>query len=263
MYHSLAKRAYFCAVLDSLEIATRDELIHDSGPFYHEFHADGAILEPWNAFSSLAFFIPVIYWIFRLRGEYRQHLVIVGILPLLFLNGLGSTLYHAFRNSQFFLYLDWVPASITTFVLAAYFWTQVWKKWYWGLASVIGINVLGMLVMRFFRDAPNFEQFAPNIGYFIVGCTIFIPILIQLIRYQFKYAYLVGLSVLFLSLSLLFRTLDYPTPNPFQWLPQGTHFLWHIFSSFAVFSMGYYIYYVKILKIKAQKTRDGVQTKQA
>ncbi|MCR9174140.1 MAG: hypothetical protein NXI10_16700 [bacterium] len=243
-------------MLDSLEIATREELINDTGPYYHEFHPDATVMEPWNAFSSLVFFIPVIYWIIRLRGEYRQHLIIVAILPLLFMNGLGSTLYHAFRNSQFFLYLDWVPASVTTFVLASYFWTQVLRKWYWGILTVFGINLLGMFVVQLFRNAPNFEQFAPNIGYFIVGCSIFTPILIQLIKYKFKYAYLIGLSALFLSLSLLFRTLDYPTPNPFPWLPQGTHFLWHIFSSFAVFSMGYYLYYVKLLKIKAQKTQE-------
>jgi len=250
-------------VLDSTEIITREALIHDNGPFYHEFHADATVLEPWNAFSSLVFFIPVIYWIIRLRGEYRQHMVIVSILPLLFMNGLGSTLYHAFRSSQFFLYLDWVPASITTFILASYFWTQVWKKWYWGILSVLSINFLGMLVTQLFRNTPNFEQFAPNIGYFIVGCAIFAPVLIQLIKHKFKYAYLVGLSILFLSLSLLFRTLDYPTPNQFPWLPQGTHFLWHIFSSFAVFSMGYYIYYVKILKIKVQKMQKEEQTTEA
>ena len=243
-------------MIDSLEIVQREELIHDSGPFYNEFHADGTLLEPWNALSSLAFFIPVIYWVIRLRGEYRQHMVIVAILPFLFMNGLGSTLYHAFRNSEFFLYLDWVPASITTFIIASYFWTQVWKKWYWGILSVVVFNFIGMLIIQLFRDVPNFDQFAPNIGHFVVGCAIFITILLELIKYKFKYAYLIGLSILFLSLSLVFRTLDHPTPNPFPWLPQGTYFLWHIFSSFAVFSMGYYLYYVKILKIKAQKLQE-------
>lgn len=248
-------------MLDSLDIAQRESLIQDSGPFYNEFHAGETILEPWNAFSSLIFFIPVIYWIIKLRGEYKQHLIIVAILPLLFMNGLGSTLYHAWRANEFFLYLDWVPASVMSFILASYFWTQVWKKWYWGILSVLGINFVGMGITQLFRDIPNFEQFAPNIGYFIVGCSIFIPLTLQLIKYKFKYAYLVGLSVLFLSLSLLFRSLDHPTPNMFKWLPQGTHFLWHVFSSFAVFSMGYYLYYVKILKINAQKLKeDAIKT---
>lgn len=246
-------------MLDSLEIAERQELIHDSGPFYHEFHAEGTLLEPWNALSSLVFFIPIIYWLFRLRGEYKDHLIIVTMLPLLFLNGLGSTLYHAFRNSEFFLLLDWLPASIMSFLLAAYFWTHVWHKWYWGILSVIGINVSGTLIIELFRHLPQFEQFAPNLGYLFVGISIFLPVLILLYRYNFKYAYLIGLSILFLSLSLLFRSLDYPTPNLFPWLPQGTHFLWHIFSSFAVFSLGYYVYYVKTLKIKAQKTSEKQQ----
>lgn len=248
-------------MLDSLDILKREQIILDNGPFYNEFHADATILEPWNAFSSLVFFIPVVYWLIRLRGEYKQHPIIVALLPLLFLNGLGSTLYHAFRNSAFFLYLDWLPASIMSFLLASYFWTYVWKKWYWGALSVIFLNVLGMLVIRLLNKVPNMEQFAPNIGYFVVGCAIFLPVFIQLYRNKFRFAYLIGLSVLFLSLSLLFRTLDYPTPNPFSWLPQGTHFLWHVFSSFAVFSLGYYVYYVKLLEINNEALEQKKKSK--
>jgi len=240
-------------VLDSLDIAKREEIILDSGPFYHEFHADGHILEPWNALSSLVFFIPVVYWIIKLRGQYKQHPIIVTMLPLLFMNGLGSTLYHAFRSSQFFLLLDWLPASILTFILAAYFWTKILKKWYWGVLTVLTFNITAMMIMQLFRDVPNFDQIAPNLGYFVVGCTIFIPLVIRLYRTKFRYAYLVGLSILFLSSSLLFRTMDYPSA-PFSWLPQGTHFLWHIFSSFAVFSMGYYLYYSKTLEINKEKS---------
>lgn len=248
---------YFYAVIDTLTLLHRQEVILDNGPYYHEFHPEGFLLEPWNAISSLAFFIPIIYWIFRLKGEYAKHPIIVSILPFLFLNGLGSTLYHAFRSSQFFLYLDWMPASILSFLLAAFFWTYIWKKWYWGVLTVVAINGLSVTVIRIFSGYPNFEQFAPNIGYFFVGCSIFVPILIQLYRNKLRYAYLIGLSVVFLSLSLLFRSLDYPTPNPFPWLPQGTHFLWHIFSSFAVFSLGYYLYYVKRLEINEQN--EGIK----
>ncbi len=36
--------------------------VFDFGPRYHEFNAEDWIKEPWNAFSSLSFFIPVIYY---------------------------------------------------------------------------------------------------------------------------------------------------------------------------------------------------------
>jgi hemolysin III len=241
-------------VFDSIQRQQREAIIQDSGPFYHEFHADAYIHEPWNAFSSLVFFIPVFYWIIRLRGEYQQHRIIVVMLPLLFLNGLGSTLYHAFRSNEFFLILDWLPASILSFTIAAYLWSKVIGTWYWGVLAVFMFNGISSFLFAWLRHLPNFEQFAPNVGYFVVGCSIFIPLLLQLFRNHFRFAYLVVLSALFLTIALLFRTMDYPTPNSLQqWLPQGTHFLWHIFSSFAVFSMGYYLYHTKSLEIKAQK----------
>ena len=77
------------------------DFIRDSGPFYHEFHADAFIKEPWNAYSSLFFLVPVIFWVWKLRGQYRENLIITLMLPLLFLNGIGSTLYHAFRAADF------------------------------------------------------------------------------------------------------------------------------------------------------------------
>ena len=237
-------------MIDSLEILQRRQFIFDSGPMYNEFHHDAMIHEPWNALSSLAFFIPVIYWLIVLNGKFREHKIFLFILPLLFLNGLGSTLFHAFRSHQFFLILDWLPASIMSITVATYFWTLLLKKWYFGLITVFGFYGLGTLVIELLRGTPALEEIAPNIGYFFVGCAMFLPLCIHLFRTKFKYAYIVFLSMAFLGGALLFRTLDFPTPNPLpELLPQGTHFLWHIMSSFAVFSLGYYIYYSKSLEI--------------
>lgn len=242
-------------MLDSLEILARQNAINDSGPFYHEFVHDAVIKEPWNAVSSLFFFIPVIYWIWKLRGEYRQHLIMVAIIPLLFLNGLGSTLYHAFRAHDAFLLLDWMPASAMSILLASYFWMKVIGKWYFGFLAVFSFYLLGGISIMLFIDETN-RAMAPNIGYFFVGSSFFIPIFILLYRYKFKHADLIGYGFLFLALSLVCRTLDYPNPNPLpDFLPQGTHFLWHIFSSFAVFSIGYFIYYYR--KIELDKSSKG------
>lgn len=218
---------------------------------YNEFQHHTLIHEPWNALSSLAFFIPVIYWFFILRGQFKQHPIFMILLPLLFLNGLGSTLFHAFRAHQFFLILDWLPASIMSITLATYFWTLILKKWYFGLLAVTGFYGSSMLIVELLDGTPRLREIAPNIGYFFVGCALFLPLLIHLFRTKFKYAYLVMLSFTFLGLALLFRSIDFPTPNPFpSILPQGTHFLWHIFSSFAVFSLGYFIYYLNTVKTR-------------
>ncbi len=244
-------------MIDSLELIRRAQIIQDSGPIYNEFNADAVVLEPWNAYSSLIFFVPVIFWIFRLRGEYSQHGIILALLPFLFLNGLGSTLFHAFRAHNAWLFLDFMPASFMSIILSTYFWTKLVNKWYWGLLVVIGFYVVAIFSINGLTQIEGMEEMAPNIGYFFVGCSIFFPILVYLKRLRWKYTYLVLLSILFLGLALLCRTLDYPTPNPFpEALPQGTHFLWHVFSSFAVFTMGYFVYNTKKLDLAR---RDSIR----
>lgn len=230
-------------MIDSLEILKRLMIIGDSGPIYNEFVYDGVVREPWNAWSSLFFFIPVIYWVWRLKGEYNNHKILVVVLPLLFLNGLGSTLFHALRSHQFFLLLDGLPGALMSVTLATYFWTRILKKWYWGLLCVIGFYALAVFTMFSLSGIPGFRYFILNISYFFVGCALLIPVLIQLYRLKFRLWPSVALTLFFLVVALVCRSLDYPTPNPFpEMLPQGTHFLWHITSSMAVFSLGFFIY---------------------
>lgn len=227
--------------LDSL-YKLRQPFIFDNGPLYHEFCSDEFVKEPWNAYSSLVFFIPVIYWFWRLRGEYNQHKFLVFILPFLFLNGLGSTLFHAFRIHNFFLYLDFMPALVVNISVSTYLWTKVLGKWYYGLLTIIGFYVLSFTVIRFL---PEYRGGAANIGYAFVGLSFAIPLFIILARTKFYKWHLIALTMLSLGLALTFRILDFPNPNPFpNVFPQGTHFLWHIVSSFAVFFLGGYIYHL-------------------
>ena len=121
-------------LLDGIEL--QRQLIQDSGPLYHEFHADEWIKEPWNAFSSLFFLVPVLFWLWKLRGQYKKHMIITILLPLLFLNGLGSTLYHAFRSSDLFMILDGLPASLMSLTLSLYMWKRVGSKW-WKAKSIV------------------------------------------------------------------------------------------------------------------------------
>lgn len=229
-------------MIDSLEIAKRLLFIQDNGPIYNEFIYEADVHEPWNAYSSLFFFVPIIFWIWKLRGEYKNHLIIVALLPLLFLNGLGSTLFHAFRSNSLLFILDWLPASLMSIILGVYFWSKVVKKWWLGLLIVMGFYLISSLTLTALNDIQKFKSVAPNIAYSFVGLMFFIPILILLKRNKYKFVRYIILTFLFLTLALLFRALDYPTPNPFSWLPQGTHFLWHVFSSFAVFSLGFFIF---------------------
>ena len=227
-------------MIDSLELIQRKQQIFDHGPMYNEFVHDTLIHEPWNAYSSLCFFIPVIFWLIYLRGKYRTYGIITALLPLLFFNGLGSTLFHAFRASNWFLLLDWLPAALMTLILSIYFWYRVTQK-LWKAIGVVGVfYILAFTMVKILSQQTGLS--GPSIGYFFTGAAFLVPVIIDLKRNQWKHAGLYVVSLLCLVLALLFRILDYPSPNPFAWLPQGTHFLWHVSSSLAVFSLGFYIY---------------------
>jgi hypothetical protein len=227
-------------MIDSLELIHRKEQIFDRGPMYNEFVHDAVIHEPWNAYSSLFFFIPVIFWLVYLRGKYRTYGIITALLPLLFLNGLGSTLFHAFRASNWFLFLDWLPAALMTLILSIYFWHRITHTIWKAIGVVLGFYVLAFTMVKVLSQYTGLS--GPSIGYFFTGAAFLVPVIIDLKRNQWKHAGLYVVSLFFLVLALLFRILDYPTPNPFPWLPQGTHFLWHVTSSLAVFTLGFYIY---------------------
>ena len=227
-------------MIDSLELVHRKQQIFDHGPMYNEFVHDTLIHEPWNAYSSLCFFIPVIFWLVYLRGKYRTYGIITALLPVLFLNGLGSTLFHAFRASNWFLLLDWLPAALMTLILSIYFWYRVTQK-LWKAIGVVGVfYILAFTMVKILSQQTGLS--GPSIGYFFTGAAFLVPVIIDLKRNQWKHAGLYVVSLFCLVLALLFRILDYPSPNPFAWLPQGTHFLWHVSSSLAVFSLGFYIY---------------------
>jgi len=242
---------------DSLATIHR-ALIHDGGPIYHEFISDALIKEPWNAASSLVFFIPAIYWVWKLRGEYKENLIIVALLPLLFLNGLGSTLFHAFRTSPFFLLLDWLPAALLSLVLSTYLWSKLLTKWYWGLLVVIGFYALSILGFLAFLEFGDNEDLGINVSYFFTGMCYLVPIVMVLSKTNWYKLRLVILSFVLLGLALVCRATDYPTPNPFpELMPQGTHFMWHVFSAFAVFTMGYYVYFINKFNIRDRSTYPG------
>jgi len=230
-------------------IMDKQDYILDSGPMYHEFLVDAWIHEPWNAFSSLFFLVPVIFWLWRLRGQYGKYPMITIFLPLLFLNGIGSSVYHAFRSSDLALLLDWLPAFIMNLLLSWYLWNKVLKKPFLSVLVVLGFITAAFFVMV--SMAPDMGDLAANLGYLMIGLCILIPSGIYLVKSKFYKGLLLIISFVFLGIALVFRSLDYPTPNPFpEFLPQGTHFLWHITSALAVFSLGFYFKFIRDMEIR-------------
>ena len=158
-------------------------------------------------------------------------------MPLLFLGGTGSFLYHAFRTSRFLLWMDVVPTAIVTLSVSVYFWDKILPK-KWQVATVI----LPFTYIRFaiFEYVPG--QFAVNLSYFITGFLIFFPVLFYLLQRQFVHLRPILLSVILLSVSLVLRRIDHTVA---EFIPMGSHFLWHIFSGFGAYYMAMYLYLIR------------------
>ncbi len=225
--------------------------------YYYELQPDALIKQPGNAFSSLIFFLPVFFWLWKLRGNYRKYAVLTAILPLLFLNGVGSTLFHAFNGGLVFTLLDVLPPFVMTLFLAAYFWKVAIDSWLWGILITLGfLGVNGLTTYWFQRY--GMPEHGVNIYYFIAGIMILTPVLWNLMKSNWHGWHLVVLMLAFVTMALMFRSMDYPTPNPFpEALPQGTHFLWHIFSALGVFPLGYYLIRLRAFNRLAKVKKRG------
>ncbi len=211
---------------------------------YQEYHAEYFIKQPWNAISSLIFFIPIIYWIIKLKPNFKKYSILTAILPLLFLNGLGSTLFHAFEPNIVFGLLDAVPPMLMVIFLSSYFWRKVTFSWGKGVLIVLGCYGINILMMYVLHAVFEFKG-AFNIAYLISGLTLLTPIVMFLMKTGWKQWKLIALALTFITLALLFRVLDKVVPAYWPVLTQGTHFLWHVFSAFAVFPLGRFLIYVQ------------------
>jgi len=218
----------------------------DGGPVYHETDLDLFFAEPWNAISSLTFLIPVFYLLYHLRGQYRGYaFLIFWAAPLMAIGGLGSALYHAFRASRFFLFMDFVPIAILTLSVSIYFWNKILPHWIY-----IALVIAASLILRFATFGLVQGHAAINLSYFITGLMIFLPALIFLFKTNFFQVRFLIYSVIFLLAALFFRHAD-DWEN--QFFAAGTHWLWHIFTSAGAFTLTLYLIRIKDITIGHNK----------
>ncbi|MFT4738598.1 MAG: hypothetical protein ACI8QD_000399 [Cyclobacteriaceae bacterium] len=221
------------------------QLPADGGPVYAETDLSGLIAEPWNAISSLALIFPALYWGWKLRSHIKSYQFIFLCIPLLVLGGTGSVLYHAARTSAWLLYLDVLPTAFLTIVVSIYFWFKLLNRWFYVLIIILPFTFFRLYLLIF-----ETSEFSVNLSYFIAGVVIFLPIWIYLARHSYQYASSFVISVSCLILSLLFRELDHWFA---QWLPVGSHFLWHIISGIGAFYLAKYLFQLRSDELVSSK----------
>ncbi|HYG38982.1 MAG TPA: ceramidase domain-containing protein [Cytophagales bacterium] len=220
----------------------------DGGPYYAETDPHNYLVEPWNAFSSLFYLIPAIFWAIKIRHHLKENLFLAYCIPLLILGGLGSTLFHAFRSSSILLYMDILPILLLTFSVSTYFWQKVYNNWWLTIFTLLLCFLIRLL--SFTLDLPIHTL--TNIAYAINGVVIFLPIVIVLIRNSFQRVKIILFSILLFATALFFREID---ARSFEGLPMGTHFLWHIFSAAGAYFLAEYLYFTHRIELKAEKIK--------
>lgn len=218
------------------------DLAPDGGPFYAETDLSILFSEPWNAISSLAIVFPAVYWAFRLKGNFKKYPFIFFCIPLLILGGLGSTFFHAFRNSEYLLWMDVLPTAILTFSVGVFFWFKAFPNWWVTVGVVVPSTLSRYAIYEFFP-----ETIAVNMSYLIAGTIIFLPLIFYLFKTHFDKASFIILSVFFLLVALVFRKADLLVMD---FLPMGSHFLWHIFTGFGAYFLAKYLYHIRIKELE-------------
>lgn len=226
----------FLSVISDVAVWANQRMA-DGGPRYSEFHPEFLIVEPWNAISSVFMMVPAVFWALEMRTKtVLQHKMVFFAIAMVFLGGLGSTLFHAFRMSPVFLLLDVLPSALLTITLSVYFWLRILSKWWYVLLIFIPFFALRFWMFRLFEG-----HLGINISYAISGLLIIVPLAIFLSRAHYERWKNILLSVIFFAIALLFRQIDVFQQ---QILPQGTHFLWHLFSAAGSYHILAYLVYI-------------------
>ena len=220
-----------------------DQHLPDHGPVYMETDPGRFIVEPWNALSSLLIVVPALIWLYRIRGQYKDNQIFLFAIPLIILGGLGSSIFHGFRSSSFFLFMDIIPSAILTIIITIYFWLKILRRWWYIFLILIPLFSVRFL---FWGNLPH--HLAINISYLISGVAAALPLVVILFRTRFRRWKSVAAVIVSFILALVFRELDTVQMKAF---PMGTHFLWHAFSGAGVYFMLDYLYFIGKGEIKS------------
>ena len=208
--------------------------MRDLGPRYTETPPDPyapdapVIAEPWNMVTASFFVLIVIVWLVRLRGRYLAFPFLMTCLPILFVGGVGGTLYHGLRTRQLYFFLDVIPIQVLALMGAVYLAVRLWRGSGWlylGGAIVLNLGV-GYLLMVLVR--PTSRTLAINLNYATIALAVVLPMVFVLVRLRFRYLGFVASALISFAIAWFFRLFDETLG---VYMPMGSHWLWHTFGA--------------------------------
>lgn len=207
----------------------------DGGMLYTETNLTAFFPEPLNAITSLFFLLLAVYWTFRLAGKGRRHTFLSIAVALLYIGGIGGTIYHGLRQWAFFIMMDWMPIMLLCVAAGVYFLSKL-VRWYFALGVVVLYVAFQFLLRQKFTEGNDIQLFI-NINYAVLASVVLFPVLAFLAKTKYRHGHWVGFALLAFVLALTFRVAD-----RWAWVSFGTHFLWHVFGAVAAYCMFNYIY---------------------
>lgn len=207
----------------------------DGGMLYAETNMKHLFPEPLNMLTSCFFLIIAIYWTVKLWGKGKQHTFLSVAVGLLYIGGIGGTIYHGLRQWRFFIMMDWLPIMLLCIAAGVYFLGRV-TRWYNAALFVILYVCFQIFARNQMAKDGNIQLFI-NINYAVLAGMVLLPVLAFLISTKFRYGKWVGFALVAFIAALTFRVTD-----GWHLLDYGTHFLWHTFGAVAAFCMFQYIY---------------------
>jgi len=207
----------------------------DGGMLYAETDMNNVFPEPLNTITSCFFLAIAVYWTIKLRGRGREYTFLSFALVLLYIGGIGGTIYHGLRQWRFFIMMDWMPIMLLCISAGVYFLARV-TRWYYSVL-LVGLYVCFQFFVRRELIQSGDIQLFININYAALAGIVLLPVLAFLIATRFRNGMWVGMALLAFIAALFFRIAD-----RWEWIGAGTHFLWHTFGAIAAFCMFQYIY---------------------
>ncbi|GEP51017.1 hypothetical protein FNO01nite_16890 [Flavobacterium noncentrifugens] len=209
----------------------------DGGMLYAETNLQQYFPEPLNAVTALFFLAIAMYWTFKIYGKIRQHQFLVFALLLLYIGGIGGSIYHGFRQWRIFLMMDWLPIMLLCLSAGVWFIAKL-TRWYFAVGIVALYFGFVYFTRTMFRNSDNMQLFI-NINYAVMASIVLLPVIAFLVKTNFTNGKWVGFGLLAFVAALTFRIAD-----GWNWLSSGTHFLWHTFGAIAAFCMLNYVFLV-------------------
>ena len=235
---------------------SRAQRFRDNGPIYVETikyfasDSDHFIIEPFNTASAVLFILIAIWFIYRYRKENMRSTFILYAVIMLLIGGISGTIYHALRIWPVFMYVDGGTIGVLMFSFSSWVIFKLSGKiWFSILAIPLGMGLVFMMIGFLIRSGVNFN---PSLFYAMMGVIIIIPLIVYLVKTNFRGGRFILLALLAFSIAVFSRAFDLKST-----LPMGSHFLWHVSGALATIFMFYYVWAEEKLRLNlAHKTSN-------